>query len=39
VRFGRVWRWRVEIRDVDGTIVNRCRIDGRASRCERAHVD
>ena len=26
-------RWRVEIRDVDGAIVRRCRIEGRASRC------
>jgi hypothetical protein len=30
--------WRVEIRNVDGAIVNRCRIEGLASRCARAHV-
>lgn len=31
-------RWRVVIRDTQGRVVNRCRVDGRQSRCDRSHV-
>jgi hypothetical protein len=31
-------RWRVQVRNVAGEVVNRCEIDGRKSRCERDQV-
>ena len=32
-------RWKVTIWNIDGQVANRCRIDGRKSVCERAHMD
>lgn len=32
-------RWRVTVWNVDGKVVNRCRIEGRGSVCERAKVE
>jgi hypothetical protein len=32
-------RWDAKVWDLDGRVVNRCRIEGRKSRCEKPQVD